>query len=114
MQMSELLGRPVVDVDGQRIGRVSDIRLVQDGPYLEGFGDALRLDALVVGRGGVASRLGFVRGGVRGPWPLRAMAAALEGRALLVPWTDVEVTDAGLTVRRSRSDLRLLRDAVAS
>ena len=73
VRMSDVMGRPVVDAAGTGVGQVSDVRLVQDGPYIEGFGNALRLDAVVVGRGGVASRLGYVRGGVRGPWPLRVL-----------------------------------------
>jgi sporulation protein YlmC with PRC-barrel domain len=111
MQMSEVLGRPVVDAAGTRIGQVTDVRLVQDGPFIDGFGLALRVDALVVGRGGVASRLGYVRGGVRGPWLLRVMAAALEGRAFLVPWSDVTADDAGFTVNRTRAQLQRLADA---
>jgi hypothetical protein len=111
MQMSEVLGVEVVDAGGARLGEVTDVRLVQDGPYIEGFGQALRVDALVVGRGGIASRLGYVRGGVRGPWLLRVVAAALEGRAFLVPWVDVERTDTGFAARRTRAEVPRLRDA---
>ena len=112
MQMSDVLGAPVVDIDGAAVGEVTDVRLVQDGPYIEGFGSALRVDALVVGRGGIASRLGYVRGGVRGPWTLRLIAGALEGRAKLVSWTDVEMTAAGFTVRRKRAELPRLDAAM--
>jgi len=111
MQMSEVLGMPVVDAGGIRLGKVTDIRLVQDGPYLEGFGNALRVDAVVVGRGGIASRLGYVRGGVRGPGLLRVVAIVLEGRAFLVPWTEIRRTDAGFTATRRQADLQRLRDA---
>jgi hypothetical protein len=111
MQMSEVMGVPVVDAGGTHLGKVTDIRLVQDGPYLEGFGNALRVDAVVVGRGGLASRLGYVRGGVRGPWLLRVLAAVLEGRAFLVPWTEIHRTDAGFTATRRQADLQRLRDA---
>jgi len=111
MQMSDVLGVEVVDAGGSRLGQVTDVRFVQDGPYIEGFGQALRVDALVVGRGGIASRLGYVRGGVRGPWLLRTLAAGLEGRAFLVPWLDVERTDAGFTARRTRAEIQRLREA---
>jgi hypothetical protein len=111
MQMSEVLGVAVVDAGGTRLGQVTDVRLVQDGPYIEGFGQGLRVDALVVGRGGIASRLGYVRGGVRGPWLLRMLAAALEGRAFLVPWADIERTDAGFVTRMRRAEVPRLRDA---
>ena len=111
MQMSDVMGVPVVDAGGTRLGRVADVRLVQDGPYIEGFGNALRVDAVVVGRGGIASRLGYVRGGVRGPWLLRVLAILLEGRAFLIPWTDMQRTDAGFTATRRHADLQRLRDA---
>ena len=67
MRIGELLHSTVVDADGKRLGSIDDVRLVQDGPYLEGFGAALRVDGLVVGRGGLAVRLGYHRHGVRGP-----------------------------------------------
>ena len=111
MQISDVMGRRVADADGARVGKVADVRLLQDGPFVEGFGNTLRVDALVVGRGGVASRLGYVRGGVRGPWLLKVVAAALEGRAFLVPWTDLQDTDDGFTTSRRRADLQRLRDA---
>jgi hypothetical protein len=111
MQMSDVMGRQVADVEGARVGKVADVRLVQDGPFVEGFGNMLRVDALVVGRGGVATRLGYVRGGVRGPWLLKALAAALEGRAYLVSWTDLELTDDGFTTTRRRAELERLRHA---
>jgi hypothetical protein len=48
---------------------------------------------------------------VRGPWLLRVMVAALEGRAYLVAWTDVEQTDGGFTVDRPRAELQRLAAA---
>jgi hypothetical protein len=110
MLMSDLIGAYVVDADGQRLGKVTDVRLVQDGPYIEGFGNALRVDGLVVGRAGIADRLGYVRGGVRGPWLLRRLASALEGKAWLVPWTEVTAGEAGLAVGQARQALQRVRD----
>ena len=111
MLMSDVLGKSVLDGDGRKLGEVTDVRLVQDGPYIEGFGQALRVDALVVGRGGIAERLGYVRGGVRGPWALRVLASAMEGRAWLIPWTDLLMTEAGFAVARPLAHLVRLRDA---
>jgi hypothetical protein len=105
MQMSDVLGSELVDRDGVVVGVVSDVRLVQDGPFIEGFGSALRVDALVVGRGGVGARLGYVRGGVRGPWLLRALASRLEDRARLVRWADVERVDGRYRTGRRRAEL---------
>jgi sporulation protein YlmC with PRC-barrel domain len=89
MLASELLGLDVVDVDGRDLGRVDDVRVVRDGPYVEGFGNAMRVADLVVGPGGVAVRLGYVRHGVRGPALIRWWAKRAERRCLLVPWERV-------------------------
>jgi hypothetical protein len=39
------------------------------------------------------------------------LAGALEGRAYLVPWTDVQPTDDGFTTTGRRAELPRLRDA---
>jgi hypothetical protein len=88
--MSELLRSTVTDVDGVVMGCIDDVRLVQDGPLLEGFGAALRVEGLVVGRGGLAVRLGFHRHGVTGPILLRKLFVAIERRARYVDWQSVE------------------------
>ena len=104
MLASELLGARVLDRDGDVVGRVDDVRVVQDGPLVEGFGHGLRVSDLVVGPGGIAVRLGYVRHGVRGPALVRALARALERRGWLVPWDQVADVEPGrvvLTVPRS-------------
>jgi hypothetical protein len=108
--ISDLIGAAVVDADGKRLGKVTDVRLVQDGPYIEGFGNALRVDSLVIGRDGIANRLGYARGGVHGPWLVRRLASAVEGKAWLVPWTDCRVREPGLTVGKGRVELQRVRD----
>ena len=40
MRLTDLLGAEVVDRCGQPAGRVHDVRLVQDGPLIGGFGPA--------------------------------------------------------------------------
>jgi hypothetical protein len=105
MQISDLLGTKLIGRDGVVVGVIADVRLVQDGPFIEGFGNALRVDALVVGRGGAAVRLGFIRGGVRGPWLLRVLAGRLEARARLVRWSDVEYVDGEFRVPARRDEL---------
>jgi sporulation protein YlmC with PRC-barrel domain len=40
MRLTDLLGAEVVDRSGQHAGRVHDVRLVQDGPLVGGFGPA--------------------------------------------------------------------------
>jgi hypothetical protein len=110
-RLSELLRHPVVDADGVAIGEVHDVRLVQDGPPLEGFGAALRLDGLVVGRGGRAVRLGYHRHQMRGPWLLKVVFASLERRARYVPWSVVERFDDGeIHLSARRADLPTVVD----
>jgi hypothetical protein len=93
MHLSDLLHSEVVDVNGVTLGSVDDVRLVQDGPLLLPFGAALRVEGLMVGHRSVGTRLGYVRGGIRGPWLLRVIFTALERRAYYVPWHDVATWD---------------------
>lgn len=111
MRLGELLHTPVYDAAGAEVGMVDDVRLVQDGPLLEGFGASLRVDGLIVGSGGVAVRLGFHRHGVRGPFLLKKAATALERRARYVPWDQVEHCDGeAVRLRCAAGDLATLSD----
>ena len=90
MRLSELLDRLVVTADGRRLGKVRDVRLVQDGPILAGGTQAaLRVDAVIVSRGWRGVRLGYLRGEVRGPWLLRSIFGRLERAALAIPLRDL-------------------------
>jgi hypothetical protein len=107
MRLSDLLHARVLDADGTDIGSVDDVRMVQDGPLLLPFGAAFRVEGLMVGHGGVRTRLGYVRGGVKGPWLLRRIFSALEHRARYVEWDDVATWDEStvrLTKRRDELD----------
>jgi hypothetical protein len=95
MRLSELLEREAVDSNGAALGRVKDVRLVQDGPAGGAFGAALRIDGVVIGRSAIGVRLGFHRGRVRGPWPLKVLFGGLERRACFVPWDQLEIEDDG-------------------
>ena len=103
MRLSDLLHAGVVDAEGRSMGRVVDVRLVQDGPVLEGFGAALRVEGMVVGRAGLGTRLGYYRGGVQGPRLLRALFLGSERKAPYVAWSDVEDWD----VEAGRVKLRI-------
>jgi hypothetical protein len=103
-RMAELLHTKVVDVDGVEVGGVDDVRLVQDGPLLEGFGAALRVEGLVVGRGGLAVRLGFHRHGVTGPALVRKLFVSIERRARYVEWASVESWEDETIRLRVRAD----------
>ena len=91
MRLSEILGKDVIDEQGARAGRVHDVRVRQDGPVTSGVDAALRVEGLVVGRGGVAERLGYHRTGARGPWIVQRLLARHQPK--FVPWTRVRVID---------------------
>jgi hypothetical protein len=100
MRLTDLLDRQVYR-HGRSLGRIRELRLVQDGPYVDGFGAALRVDGVLVGKAAAAVRLGFHRPSVGGPWPLKPILAALARRATYIPWTDLEVEEDGSVVCRS-------------
>ena len=89
VRVSDLLEYSVMSADGARLGKVSDVRVIQDGPLLRGVQAAFRVDALVVGRGGLAERLGYIRGRVQGPWLVRTLFSRLERRAEVVAVSDI-------------------------
>jgi hypothetical protein len=93
MRLGDLLGSPVRDADGNPIGHVQDVRLVQDEPYVEGFGHGLRVEGILTGRGSLAVRLGFDRAGMAGPWPLTTIFRRLERRARYYRWEQVDAWD---------------------
>jgi hypothetical protein len=102
--LSELLRREVVDTDGRRLGKVHDVLLAADLPAGGGNRAGLRIEALVVGRSGIAARLGYDANDVQGPWLLRWMARLLERRLEHVMWNDVIWSDGDgdLVVRTDR------------
>jgi hypothetical protein len=105
-RLSELLHSTVFDAAGEELGSVDDVRLVQDGPLLDGVEAALRIEGLVVGRGSISVRLGFHRQKVTGPWLLAKIFGALERRAAFVPWGEVDRWEGDRVVLRGRaSDL---------
>jgi sporulation protein YlmC with PRC-barrel domain len=103
MRLSDLLDSEVVDRNGQRIGHVHDVRLVQDGPPLGTWGAALRLEGVVVGPGSIGTRLGMARPEVKGPWILKLLFARRRSSRILVPWDLV----------RDIGDERITADCVA-
>ena len=69
MILSDLLGSPVLDASGERLGQVVDARFVLDGPP-DGLLAAARLHALVVSPHAHSSFDGYERTGVDAPAPL--------------------------------------------
>jgi hypothetical protein len=86
MNLSDLFHSEVVDSEGQPVGQAQDARLVRDGPPQGGFGPSYRLQGLIVGTGSWGTRLGFDRGTVRGPLPLKTLFRWLHGTARFVDW----------------------------
>lgn len=83
MTIAELLTHDVRDVDGRDLGRVHDVRAVDDD-------GTLTIHALVVGGGAVAYRLGYAGGHVTGPWLLARLAQLLRHDLHVVPWEHVD------------------------
>lgn len=98
MRGNDLLGLPVVGPDGEDLGRVRDVRLVQDGPLLGAYA-ALRVAGLVVGHQRVASRLGYDRYDVHGPWLVRALVRRLTADNGYLAWDDVELAESEVRAR---------------
>ena len=97
MRASDLLGRPVLDATGRRIGLVTDLRCVKEAGPDAAWG-VLRLESLVVDERQIGSRLGYDRH-QRSPALLRGVMRRLHGRSTVVPWSRV--------ARWSRDEVRL-------
>lgn len=96
MRLSHLLGATVVDMRGEFLGTVTDVRLVRDGPVLGEFGAAFRIDGLVVGRTLIGAHLGFDRRKVRGPVLLRWLFRLVQGNPSYADWTAVRSIEEGV------------------
>jgi sporulation protein YlmC with PRC-barrel domain len=105
MRLSELLDKEVVDGSGRALGRVHDVRASQDGPLNAGFDAQLRVQGLIIGHGGLASRIGYGRTGSRGPWLIRRVLESHHSPSF-VPWTRVSAIDGDrITISGDASDL---------
>jgi len=107
MRLNDLLGHRVVDAAGGELGRVSDVRLVQDGPLLTSMQRALRIDGLIVVENRSTRLFGYERH--VGPALLRWLVHRRLGQVWYLPWPDVEQVDDGtVTARTGRADLKPL------
>jgi hypothetical protein len=105
LRIGDLLGRDIRTAAGDRIGRAHDARLCRDGPYLPGFGPALRLHALIIGPPSIASRLGLDRPDSTGPWPLHVWGRRALRHARLLLWEDLQIEDDHIISRRPLEQL---------
>jgi hypothetical protein len=108
LRISDLIGHEVFGSDGTSLGKVHDVRLVRQAAY--GTSGALRLDGLVIGKGGVAVRLGYASPDVTGPWLLTAVLGRLARKARYVAWSDVGLEGERLVVRADPTALRHPRE----
>jgi sporulation protein YlmC with PRC-barrel domain len=95
MRASDLIGQDVHNADGERLGVVTDLRCVQDGP-VRGQLRALRVDALIVSRRHGGSLLGYDRRRDQGPWLIRIAVQRFHRHALAVPWSSVARFDGAI------------------
>jgi sporulation protein YlmC with PRC-barrel domain len=109
MRLNELLGHRVFDADGNELGGVTDVRLVQDGPLLLSMQRALRVDGLIVVENRTTRLFGYERR-VR-PELLRRLVHWRLGDAWYLPWDQVDQISAGtVTTTSRRNDLRPLEE----
>lgn len=90
MKTAELFGCTVYDADGKVVGAVRDLhfRAVRD-PVTDVLSE-YRLYALECRIGSaVGDRLGYDRGYMAGPAPLKALFRKLKRESLLVGWEDI-------------------------
>jgi hypothetical protein len=98
MRASELIGLDVLDAGGRRLGMVSDLRCVQDGP-LRGGMYAPRIDALVISQARIGALLGYDRREQQGPWLIRVIVRSLHRNLMVVPWSDVTSYDGPIRLK---------------
>jgi hypothetical protein len=89
MRISDLLASDVHQADGTRVGQVHEVRVVQDGPLVNGLQAAFRIDAVIVGRGSLGVRLGYHADHVRGPWLLNMLFRRTKHRLREISMSDV-------------------------
>jgi sporulation protein YlmC with PRC-barrel domain len=104
MRLSDLMEAEVLDGSNEVMGRVHDVRLVQDGPQIGSWGAAFRVEGLIVGKGGIADRLGYERSTVHGPWLVKSLVELFHKDTKFVPWSDVVAIEQGRILVRSNTD----------
>jgi hypothetical protein len=88
MILGDILGTPVHDGDGNRLGRVADARFVVDGAPGQLMAGA-SLFGLVVSPHSAASFLGYERTGLTQPWPVARILRWRHRGSFLVRWSDI-------------------------
>jgi hypothetical protein len=90
MILGDLLGTPVHDPGGLRLGRVADARFTIDGPPGQLLAGASLL-GLVVSPHSASSFLGYERTGLARPWPVAHLLRWRHRGSFLVLWADIDI-----------------------
>ncbi|MFF5113127.1 PRC-barrel domain-containing protein [Streptosporangium sp. NPDC000509] len=89
-RVSDLIGRPVVDSGGGRVGQVADVRFDQDGPLIEEVRNAFRFNGLIVVPRHTGRLFGYERGpGGRAPWLVREVIRRLHRNSRFAAWSQI-------------------------
>jgi hypothetical protein len=102
LRLSELIGSEVRDGNRRRVGRVCDVRLVQDGREIEAFGRAFRIEGILVGPR-AARRMGVTRPDIKRPLLFRLIGQSAERRTRFYAWDRVQAVHEGIIEVRSSS-----------
>lgn len=104
IRATHLLGCAVLDVDGEFIGRVHDLRFSASGGRDAGW--RCRLTGIACGtRAPLGHRLGYGTGDMAGPWPLSVVFRRRRQRWIEIDWSDVtSVQRPHLHVSRRRAE----------
>jgi hypothetical protein len=92
MRISDLLASEVRRADGAVVGKIREVRIVQDGPIV-GTQAGFRVDALLVGKRSLGVRLGYHAGHIRGPWLLNMLFRRSSRHITAVAMTDIDTWD---------------------
>ena len=101
MRASDYIGREVRDHTGARVGIITDLRCVQDGP-LRGRSAMLRIDAALVSARHTGATLGYDRHGRQGPWMIRVGVRRLHRSLRIVPWSTITDHDGVLQITQTQ------------
>lgn len=88
MILGDLLGVPVLDNNGTKLGKVADARFAVTGIPGQLMAEA-RMIGLVISPHSAASFLGYERTGLTQPWPLAHVLRWRHRGSFLVLWPDI-------------------------
>lgn len=101
MILNDLLGLPVLDSHGERIGSVLDARFVIDGRPGQTLAEA-RLDGLIISPHSRHSSLGYERTDMNSPAIINALLRWLHRGTFYVQWDAVQlITESDVHLREN-------------